>query len=78
MILYFYRRMSELMNHYESMLVVMCRIETLRIDAEHTGELILPHFPDMEIFDFTFSISFDFCFDLLYDRIIRSSIDEDS
>jgi hypothetical protein len=77
MILHFYRRMSKLVNHYESMLVIMCRIETLGIDTEHTGELILPYFPDMEIFDLTFSISFDFCFDLLYDRIIRSSIYED-
>jgi hypothetical protein len=78
MILYLYRRMSEFVNHYESMLVIVSRIETLRVDTEHTGELILPYFPDMEIFDLTFSISFDFFLDLLYDRIICSSIYEDS
>ena len=78
MILYFYRRMSKLMYHYESLLVVMCRIETLRIDTEHTGELLLPHFPDMEVSDLTLSISFDFCFDLFYDCSIRRPIDEDS
>ncbi len=70
--------MSKFMYYYESILVVMGRIEILRIDTEHTGKLILSDFPDMEIFDFTFFISFDFCFDLLYDRIIRSSIYEDS
>lgn len=78
MILDFDRRVSEFVNDYESLLVVMCRIETLRIDTEHTGELLLPHFPDMEVSDLTVSISFDLCFDLFYDCSIRRPIDEDS
>ena len=70
--------MSEFMHYHESMLIVMCRIEILGIDTEHTGEFILAYFPDMEIFDFTASISFDFSSYFLYNRIIHRPIYEDN
>lgn len=78
MILYLYRRMSKLVYNHKSMLVIVSCTEILRIDTEHTSEFILSHFPDMEVFDLTFSISFDHFFDLLYDHIISRSIYEDS
>lgn len=70
--------MSEFMHYPESMLIVMCRIEILGIDTEHTGEFILTYFPDMEIFDFTFPVSLYLCSDFFYDRIISGPVYEDS
>lgn len=78
MVFYLYSRMGKLMHYYESMLVIVCRIEILGIDTEHTGKLILSYFPDMEIFDFTFPVSLYLCSDFLYDRIICGSIYENS
>ena len=78
MILYFDRRMSELMDSDETIMIVMRGIEFLRIDTEHTGKSSFSHFPDMDIFDRTLSISFYLLCDFFYDLSICGPIYEDS
>lgn len=70
--------MSEFMDYYKSMLVIMCRIEALCIYTEHASKFILSNFPDMEVFDFAFSISLYLCLDLLHNSIVCSSVYENS
>ena len=77
-ILYFDRRMSELVDYDETIMIVMRGVEFLRIDTEHAGKSSLSHFPDMDIFDFTLSISFYLLCDFFYDLSICGSIYEDS
>ena len=76
-ILYFDSRMSELMDYDETSLIIMRSIEFFRIDTEHAGKFSFSHFPDMDIFDFTLSISFYFLSDFLYDLSICGFIYED-